>query len=125
MKRRHLLSLGIIIVIVFFAFSAVVFSRSLTPYVSFAEAIEKKETVQVKGYLAGPIAALDGGYGITFVLRDDEGTVAAIEYAGIKPDNMEHAESVVVIGRYEDLKFKAEKILVKCPSKYQAKEDAP
>jgi cytochrome c-type biogenesis protein CcmE len=101
----------------------VVFSRSLTPYVSFAEAMEKKETVQVKGYLAGPVGTMGGGYGISFVLRDDEGTAVNVVYAGAKPDNMEHSESVVVIGCYEDLKFNAEKILVKCPSKYQAEEN--
>ena len=123
MKRRHLLGLGIIAVLIFIAFCAIAFSKSLTPYVNFDEAKKSDKTVQVRGYITGPVSPLGEGYGITFDLTDGEGITVTVVYQGIKPNNLEQAESVVVVGRYQDPQFKAEKILVKCPSKYQTKED--
>lgn len=121
MKRRHVL--GIAVIIAFIAFCGFSFSQSLTPYVSFRDAMGKNSVVQVKGELADSlIKPLDGGAGITFTLRDSEGTVARVLYAGIEPENMSHAESVVVVGKYVGGDFSAEQILVKCPSKYQAEE---
>jgi len=123
MKRRHLISLMVVAVVAFLAFCGVVFSQSLTPYVSFAEAMEKNSTVQVRGILTGAVNPTNEGRGITFELTDGEGTSVAVIYPGAKPENLEHSESVVVVGRYQDQVFKAEKILVKCPSKYQTKEN--
>jgi cytochrome c-type biogenesis protein CcmE len=40
----------------------------------------------------------------------------------VKPANFEDAVSIVAIGRYENGVFAAEKLLVKCPSKYQGEE---
>lgn len=123
MKRRHLY--GLILIIVFTVFCGFVFSQSLTPYVSFKEAMEKNGSVQVKGVLlSSKINSINDGHGITFRLEDEEGTIVTVVYPGLKPENLEHSTSVVVIGSYskEEEVFNAEKILVKCPSKYQAEE---
>lgn len=118
MKRRHMF--GLIIIMVFVVFSCLAFGKSLTPYVSLEQAKEKKSVVQVKGVLVdGKVNVENDRQGISFHLQDEEGTVARVVYPGLKPDNMEHAPSVVVIGKYEAQDFQAEKILVKCPSKYQ------
>lgn len=120
MKRRH--SVGIAVIVLFIVFCGFTFSQSLTPYVSFNTAKEKGGAAQVKGELAGGVERLAGGAGVSFVLRDDEGTTVRVVYPGIEPENMEHAESVVVVGQYAGQDFHAEQILVKCPSKYQAEE---
>lgn len=122
MKRRHKIGIGIIICAAFLVFLAVTFSQSLTPYVGFKQSMELDGSAQVKGVLVSSVTAAQQGYGITFDLQDDEGTVATVVYPGIKPENIEHADSIVVIGSYESQEFLAEKILVKCPSKYQVKE---
>ncbi len=48
--------------------------------------------------------------------------ILPIAYQDVKPANFEDAVSIVAIGRYQAGKFDAEKLLVKCPSKYQGEE---
>ena len=43
-------------------------------------------------------------------------------YRGTKPANFKDAISIVAIGRFQDGRIDAEKLLVKCPSKYQGAE---
>lgn len=118
MKRRHLL--GIAVIIVFIAYSAITFSSSLTPYVTFAQAKAAKGSVQVRGVLVNDKIALSAdGKKVQFVLRDEAGEEATVIYNGVKPDGLEQASSIVAVGRYSDGHFQAEKLLVKCPSKYQ------
>ena len=45
-----------------------------------------------------------------------------VVYRGIRPGNFKDAISIVAIGRYHDNRIEAEKLLVKCPSKYQGAE---
>ena len=47
-----------------------------------------------------------------------------MRYHGVKPANFEDAISIVAIGHYESGRdeFVANKLLVKCPSKYQGAE---
>jgi len=118
MKRRTIFILSVIVV--FSAFALYTFSSALNPYVSFAQAATAKGTVQVVGYLdTGEITYDRDGNQLRFTLVDKWGTTAQIVYAGAKPNNMEHAESVVVAGSYKDGLFHATKLLVKCPSKYE------
>ena len=118
MKQRHII--GLLMIIIFITYSAVTFSNSLTPYVTFEQAKKTNGSVQVRGILAeGLVISLDGGKKIRFVLQDENGTTVPVIYSGAKPDNFEEATSIVAIGKYQDDQFLAEKLLVKCPSKYQ------
>jgi len=119
MKRRH--GIGMVIITLFIVFGVVSFKSSLTPYVTFAQAKGVSGSVQVRGVLAAEqVAMTDDGKAIKFKLRDEKGQEAMIVYKGVKPDNMEHATSIVAIGKYHNDQFIAEKLLVKCPSKYQS-----
>ena len=53
-------------------------------------------------------------------LQDENGEIMEITYKGVKPANFEQATSVVAIGQYREGSFRADQLLVKCPSKYQA-----
>lgn len=56
---------------------------------------------------------------LTFDLTDDK-NVISVKYADAKPDNFDSGYPVIVEGRFdENNKFKADKVLVKCPSKYE------
>ncbi len=110
-----------IILAVFLFFAAQSFRSTLNPYVSFSEAAQSGQTVQVIGTLAeqGPINYdLESG-NLIFSLIDEEGTEALVIYDGAKPENFEHADNIVLIGQYRDNAFYADKLLVKCPSKYE------
>ena len=55
------------------------------------------------------------------MLQDQDGKMVKVVSDETRPPNFEQAISVVAIGRYDEGKgaFMAEKLLVKCPSKYQ------
>lgn len=115
--------IGALVIVVFSVFGFTAFNSAVTPYVTFQEAVESPRQVQVMGYLE---KGEGWGYNmeegrLEFTMRDEEGTTMAVVYPGAKPSNFEHAESMVVVGRYEegDNLFLAERLLVKCPSKYE------
>ena len=95
---------------------------AMTPYVTFAYAEQADRSVQVKGNaIEGSILLLDNE-SFAFDLEDQDGGIATVYHKGAIPQNLMEADSVVVVGRYIDGDFVAQNILVKCPSKYQAKE---
>jgi cytochrome c-type biogenesis protein CcmE len=101
------------------------FKKTVTPYISFAEARKSSGLVQVNGVLADKAYVLkpDDQY-LSFRLKDEAGEVLPVEYHGVVPGNFDQATSIVAIGRYEPTgTFKAEQLLVKCPSKYQAEAE--
>jgi cytochrome c-type biogenesis protein CcmE len=107
-------------VLSFFLFSIVTFTESLSPYVSFAKAKAATGTVQVQGTLTGDrIAVTNAGKKLSFRLRDQTGEEAVVVYTGAKPEGLETAASIVAVGKYQNSQFMAERLLVKCPSKYQ------
>ncbi len=110
---------GIVIILIFTVLAAVSFKTSLTPYVSVAEAKKSDSKVQLKG------ERLDNGRFdvasnmFVFHIKDENGEKMEVVYDGPKPGNFDQATHVVCIGRYRKGVFRAEKLLVKCPSKYQ------
>ncbi|HWR44741.1 cytochrome c maturation protein CcmE [Sporomusa sp.] len=118
MKKYRLVCLAVIAG--FIAYSVFVFQSSVTPYVTFAQAKSAKSAVQVKGTLGSPkVTQAEDGRSTQFVLRDDAGEEVAVVYRGVKPDGLEQATGIVAIGKYSNGQFLADKLLVKCPSKYQ------
>ncbi len=118
MKNHRLICL--MIIAGFIAYSVFAFQESVTPYVTFAQAKSSKSTVQVKGTLAGSqVTQYGDGRSIRFILRDDAGEEAAVVYRGVQPEGLDQATGIVAIGKYNSGEFHADKLLVKCPSKYQ------
>jgi cytochrome c-type biogenesis protein CcmE len=92
----------------------------VTPYVGFAEARAAKSSVQVMGEILPASTEYDPASGtFSFYITDDTGDRMRVIYGGTKPGNFDQATSVVCIGRYSNETFQADKLLVKCPSKYQ------
>jgi cytochrome c-type biogenesis protein CcmE len=119
MKRRHLYLLGIVLLLAFAGFAFTSFKQTMTPYVSFREARTMDRTLQVAGGLVkGSSNYHDGA--LFFELKEpSSGQTMQVRYQGLKPANFEDAISVVAIGRYQGERMNADKLLVKCPSKYQ------
>ena len=122
MKRAYWA--GAVLVLGFLVLGLSTFSRSMTPYVSFAEAKAAPRTVQVMGALEKGTSHYDAtSKTLHFTLLDmNTKEPIAVAYTDVKPANFEDAVSIVAIGRYENGVFAAEKLLVKCPSKYQGEE---
>jgi len=92
---------------------------SLSQYASFKEAQASGQEVHVVGEWIRQDEARTLTDGFQFYLQDSTNTTAFVHYDNPKPVNFESAEKVVVIGQYQGEIFKANKILMKCPSKYE------
>jgi len=53
-----------------------------------------------------------------FYLVDRNGTERKVVFKGTKPQDFERSEPAVIIGKMNGEVFNADKILMKCPSKY-------
>jgi len=116
MKPKYIIGGGIIIIFVIWAFIS--FNKTLTPYVTIAQARDLGSTVQVKGTRIG-----DSSYDVvknvlTFRIADDNGDTLHVEYQGVKPGNFDQTRDIVCVGVYKNETFVARELLVKCPSKY-------
>jgi cytochrome c-type biogenesis protein CcmE len=58
----------------------------------------------------------------TFYLEDESGETRKVIYRGTKPRDFERSEKIVVTGKLKGEDFHADKILMKCPSKYVEEE---
>ena len=122
MNLKVLVALALVIVAMVIGVNS--FNKTVTPYISFAEARRSSGLVQVNGVMADKEYVMkQEEQFLSFRLRDARGEVLPIEYRGVIPGNFDQATSIVAIGRYQDGKFQAEQLLVKCPSKYQAEAE--
>lgn len=127
MNRKTLYMVGGVLLVAFAGFALTSFQQSLTPYVSYDQA---RATVQGAVQVAGGLDKGSSSYdreseALLFTLQDPEnGQTMRVRYHGLKPANFEEAISIVAIGRYDEPsdEFHADKLLVKCPSKYQGAE---
>ena len=113
--------LFVIIALAFLGYVGYSFMDSVTPYVGIDEAVKSKGSVQVKGLLdkTAPAPHMEGE-DFVFTLQDpDTGSVMPVRYHGTKPDQFDEAHHIVAIGRYKDTAFESDKLLIKCPSKYE------
>jgi cytochrome c-type biogenesis protein CcmE len=121
MKKGYWIAAALTLAFVGFGLTA--FQKTLTPYLSFDEATTSKGVVQVMGALDKQSDRYDTGREeLSFDLLDPQGRRMPVMYRGIRPGNFKDAISIVAIGRYKEGRLEAEKLLVKCPSKYQGAE---
>lgn len=121
MKKGYWIAAVMTLAFVGFGLSA--FQKTLTPYLSFEEAKKTKGVVQVMGSLDKESDRYDDKTEqLSFDLLDPNGLRMPVVYRGLRPGNFKDAISIVAIGRYQDGRIEAEKLLVKCPSKYQGAE---
>lgn len=128
MKKSHIL----IIVVIAVAISIMVGTAGdASTYVNFDEAYKlasggKTKDIHVVGQLkkdaSGHIVGIEEGadrVSFSFILVDDAGKEQRVEYNEPMPADMLKSEKVVIVGSYAGERFKASKIILKCPSKYQ------
>jgi cytochrome c-type biogenesis protein CcmE len=133
MKKSHVFGIVIIAIAI-----AVIISTAgeASTYVSFREAfsmaeqqkttsihvvgtLKKDESGQILGMHYAP--QLDPNY-FEFTMVDQNGEEQKVVYLNPKPQDLERSEQIVIIGSVRKNTFVADKILMKCPSKYQDNE---
>jgi len=121
MKKGYIVAA--VLAVGFLVLGVTAFRTTLTPYVSFDVAKKTAGSVQVMGSLEKGSERYDASrQELAFSIVDEHQRVLPVVYRGIKPANFRDALSIVAIGRYESGALRAEKLLVKCPSKYQGQE---
>ena len=118
MNRKILLG---VLVLAFVGYASWSFVDSVTPYVGVAEAQKVTSNVQVKGLLDKNAEAphMEGEYFVFTIQDEDTGESMLVRYHGMKPDQFDEAHHVVAIGKFHDGAFQSDKLLIKCPSKYE------
>ena len=110
------------LLLAFVAYAGWSFADSVTPYVGIREAkAATSSSVQVKGILAkdAPAPQMEGK-DFVFTLQDEEtGENLLVHYHGTKPDQFDEAYHIVARGKLQGAFFSSDKLLIKCPSKYE------
>jgi len=124
MKAKYII--GTVIILIFMVWGASAFFKTTVRYVSIAEAKKATHSVQVVGKIDFGDMDYDAQKGrLVFSIYglDSADTPTSekltVVYYGVVPGNFDQATSVLVRGKPGPEGFVAEKLLVKCPSKYQ------
>lgn len=131
MKKSHILGIVVIAIAIGIIMST---AGDASSYVTFEQAREMATSgntakIHVVGTLKkaedGSIAGIeptDDKLSFKFVMIDGNMREQEVYYPEPMPVDFLRSEQVVVIGAYHDELFVADKILLKCPSKYQEEE---
>jgi cytochrome c-type biogenesis protein CcmE len=133
MKKTHIIGIAVIAIAIAIIITT---AGDASSYVSFKEArelaqegnttpvhvvgrLKKDANNHIIGMQYDPL--MDPNY-FTFTLVDTNRLEQQVVYFKPKPQDFERSEQVVIIGKMQKNKFVADKILLKCPSKYVEKE---
>ena len=128
MKKSHIIALVVIAVAIAIIMTT---TQEASSYVTFDQAAQMASTGNHKSiHVVGGLKKDDGGriigmekgadmLSFSFTLVDDAGKEQKVYYNEPMPPDFTKSEKVVVIGHYQADVFIAEKILLKCPSKYE------
>ena len=118
--RKYLFA---VLILGFIGYAGYFFADSVTPYVGVADARASQRNVQVKGLPDAAVVPHMENDTFVFSIADEEtGETMLVRYKGVKPDNFDEAYHIVAIGKYAGDAFAADKLLIKCPSKYEAEK---
>ncbi|MFY0593220.1 cytochrome c maturation protein CcmE [Roseivirga sp.] len=128
MKKSSLIGIVVIAVAIAVIVST---SSNASSYVTFDEAYTlsengKSNSIHVVGELkknsAGEVVGINPSNDrltVEFILVDDNQKEQSVFLNSPMPSDLLKSDKVVVIGAYKNDRFMADKVLLKCPSKYE------
>lgn len=126
-SRRKLILLAVVLLAAFAYFGFTAFQAATSYYLTVDELVAKDvapgQSVQVKGSLVeGSFARDASGSTVATFLLEENGAQIPATYDGVLPDLFFNPHSEIVLGGALDSggAFVADRVLVKCPSKYQS-----
>jgi len=131
MKKTHIFGIVIIAIAVMII---IITAGDASTYVTFQEAMKmaadgNNKKIHVVGQLKkdkeGNVQGLqvtEDKLSVSFLMIDNENIEQKIYYNEPMPPDLQRSEQVVVIGSFKEDVFVADKILLKCPSKYEEEE---
>ncbi len=123
MKRSSIIGMVVIAIAIGVIMST--YADSST-YGTFSQAVESQKELHVVGVLQKEKELVynpqvDANY-FSFYMIDNDGKECKVVFAGAKPQDFERSEQIVLTGQMVGDSFQANKILMKCPSKYTEDE---
>jgi cytochrome c-type biogenesis protein CcmE len=111
---------GIVVLIAVACVSAA-FLANASPYVTVSQARQiSGDRLHLAGDLQpGTLVNDIAKRQISFQLKDQEGGLVTVVYNGDPQSSLSEATKIVAIGAMKDDKFYSDKLLIKCPSKYE------
>ena len=105
---------------------SVAFIANASPYVTVSEARKTGATnVHLKGELDKTSIHNDlQAKTLRFRIKDSDGESVEVIYSGAPPSDMTQATEIVAIGSMKGGEFHSDKLLIKCPSKYEGTKKA-
>ncbi|HOO72659.1 MAG TPA: cytochrome c maturation protein CcmE [Spirochaetota bacterium] len=124
MKNRNIILFSIVLILMVVAVLSLS-NNIMSPYVSFEYAVRNQGSyVQIIGMRdkSKPVEYKDGSF--SFTIKGEEGDSMVVSHNGAVPLNFDHADRIVLLGKYDrgSGAFLADKVLVKCPSKYSKEQ---
>lgn len=120
-KQRIILGGVVIVFVISLAFS---FQSNISPYLSVSKVVQKEEVnnVQVNGTIVhNSTKYYQNNNTRVFGLTDGKSEITVV-YTGVI-SNYQEGLPAVVMGDYSHGTIHADKVLLKCPSKYESKGD--
>jgi cytochrome c-type biogenesis protein CcmE len=130
-KKTHIIGIILIAIAVMII---IITAGDASTYVTFTQAKKMSENGnnkkihvvgQLKKDMTGKVIGVNPSedlLSVSFMMIDNEGREQQVYYNEPMPPDLVKSEQVVVIGSFHDDMFMADKILLKCPSKYQEEE---
>ncbi len=125
LKRKKFLFVGTVVVIAFGLLAYLGASQFATYYITVSEYVEQADTlagerIRVSGQiLEDTVEWNTAEFALSFTLVDGQATLPVV-YHGVVPDTFEAATEIVVEGSADPQGiFLADKLITKCPSKYE------
>jgi len=131
MKKTHIFGIIIIAIAVMII---IITAGDASTYVTFKEAMRmadegNNKKIHVVGQLKKDsegniqgVEVTEDRLSVSFIMVDNENMEQKVYYNEPMPPDLQRSEQVVVIGSFKEDIFVADKILLKCPSKYQEEE---
>jgi len=119
MKKSSIL--GLVTIAVAIAVIITLYANTST-YGTFKDAKGTNGQLHVIGFLDKQKelyydAAKDANY-FSFFMKDKKGQECKVVFSGVKPQDFERSEQIVLVGEMRGNEFHASHIQMKCPSKY-------
>jgi cytochrome c-type biogenesis protein CcmE len=120
-KTRIILTIGAVLCA---ALTVLLLKQYISPYVTFSKARQSAYQVQIIGKPSKERKSWSDNQGCTYIsLKDyyNSSDTLTVVYCKAVPENIDHSENIVSVGRYDEKRrlFIAQKLLYKCPSKYE------
>ena len=125
MRTKLLLAVGVVLAGIAYL-SLLGFQSAKTYYLSVDQTVAQAAELgdrflRVHGQVApGSVEWKARDVTLRFVMEGTGGAELPVVYRGIKPDLLQDGVDVVVEGRVQDGALVADRVMVKCPSKYEA-----